>query len=90
MQVLQAVEHLAATFRGDPFRTVQVKNSVLVGAETGACVFAREEAASPEPGDERLASLALGHQGDKVREVLVHCAEPMGKPSSHTGSPRKL
>src|SRR5204862_7181126 len=85
VEAADAVEHPPPRRRVDPRGVREVEYRVVSGSEPDPLVLGREEAAPPEPREDRLVGLVaapLRDQDDERGEVLVLAPAPVAQPGA--------
>ena len=83
----------AASSWSMPGGIVEIEHRIAAGAEPHALVAGRQEAAAPQPREERLVGverLRLREQHDERRQILVLAAEAVADPRAHARTARLL
>ncbi len=83
IQLVEFVEHRVPTGCTDAVGIAEIQDRVLAGTKLHALILRVQEAAPPEPRVERLILLPGRHQHDERGQVVVHRAQPVGKPRPH-------
>ena len=89
IQLAGRVEHFAARARVDPLRIVQVEHRIAAGPEAHTLVIGGQEAAAPQPREERLVRvqrLRLRQHHDERGQISILTAKSITNPRAHAGA----